>query len=87
MTTPAEPRNAAFISGVSGSGDGVQPATALPQVTQVDAAFAASGPLQIPNLIKSANAVSAQTYLAQVIPYAARSSPMTKAQAQEGDRR
>jgi hypothetical protein len=87
MTTPAEPRSAAFASGISGDGSGVQTATALPQVTQVNPAFDATGStLQIPNLIKSANAVSARTYLAQVLPYAAKSSPMARAQSQESGR-
>jgi len=72
----------AFASGASGDGSGVQPATALPQV---DPAFDATGStLMIPDAIKSANAVSARTYLNQVIPYAAKASPMTRAQTEEG---
>lgn len=87
MTMPAEPRTAAFVSGMSGDGSGVQTATALPQVSQVNPAFDATGSvLQIPNAIRTANAMSARTFLNTLIPYAARSSPMFKAQAEEAQR-
>jgi hypothetical protein len=56
-------------------------------VTQVNPAFDASGSvLQIPNAIRTPNAMSARTFLNTLIPYAAHSSPMFKAQAEESSR-
>jgi hypothetical protein len=80
-----DPRTAEFAAGSTGAGGSAYPATSLAMpAAQADPAFAPSGPLQIPNMIKTANAMSSQTYMATMLPYASKSSPMSKAQIEEG---
>jgi hypothetical protein len=53
-----------------------------PQVQQAERAYHATGSLQIPNSLATADGHSAQDFLNQILPYANRASTMTIAENQ-----
>jgi len=55
----------------------------LPPVQQAQRAYSPSGSLQIPNAIATINGMSAKSFMQQLLPYADKTSPMTKASAEE----
>ena len=59
-------------------------ATVMPQppVQQAERAFHATGSLQIPNSLATADGHSAQDFLNQLLPYANKASTMTTAENQ-----
>lgn len=52
-----------------------------PELPQADPTFSGGGQLAIPNLLKTADGMSDSSFLNSLLPYAAKSSPMTKASA------
>jgi hypothetical protein len=60
----------------------------LPQAQQAEPGFTGGGQLTIPNLLKTSDGMSDSSFLNTLMPYAAKSSPITRASqdiSQEAD--
>lgn len=59
----------------------------LPQAQQAERTFSPVGSLEIPNAIKPVNGMSESSWMASIVPLAAKASPMTRVSADEAQQK
>lgn len=59
----------------------------LPEVQQAERSFSPVGSLEVPNAIKPVNGMSESSWMAAIVPLAAKASPMTRVSADEAQQK